>query len=241
MHDPIPPEFDTDFLDWFRERTEQAWARYQTRDFFAARVGGRDWQRGTRWLDGLTDDEIDEAERRWSIRFPPDYRFFLRCLHTTDRPMAGARFIGDKLTPADWPSFYNWQRDTDALQEAFNWPMEGLLFDVEHNNLWRPSWGQRPDSRPERERLVRGLAATAPRLIPVFGHRYLLAEPFRRGNPVLSIYQTDVIVYGGDLRRYLLAELGGLLDIAGSRGRADATATTLDLASIPFWSESWGF
>jgi hypothetical protein len=241
MHEQIPPRFDEEFLDWFRERTEQAWARHQTQDFSTARVGGHDWQRGTRWLDGLTDAEIDDVERRWSVRFPPDYRLFLRHLHTTDRPMVGARFVGDKLTPSEWPSFYNWLTDTDALRSYFDWPLDGLLFDVENADLWLPSWGERPDSRQGRAEVVRTLAATAPRLIPIYSHRYLLAEPCQAGNPVFSVYQTDVIVYGGALRRYFLAEFASLLGITVPYSPAEVIETSLDLASIPFWSEAWDF
>jgi hypothetical protein len=41
-----------------------------------------------------------------------------------------------------WPDW----RDGDPgdLREQLGWPVEGALFDVEHNALWHPSWGQRP-------------------------------------------------------------------------------------------------
>jgi hypothetical protein len=58
-HETIPTEFTDAFLDWFRGRTEAAWAMYQPRTFEnygAARVGGTDWQRGMRWLSGLSKD-----------------------------------------------------------------------------------------------------------------------------------------------------------------------------------------
>ena len=241
MDEWIPPRFDEEFLNWFRERTEQSWANYQTEDFTNARVGGHDWQRGTRWQNGLTDAEIDDAERRWSVRFPPDFRLFLRHLHTTDRPMVGARFVGDKLMPSEWPSFYNWKTDTAELQEYLDWPVDGLLFDVENNDRWLLSWGERPDSRQGRATLVRGLAATAPRLIPIYSHRYLLAEPCQAGNPVFSIYQTDVILYGADLRHYFLTEFAGLLGIQPGPFHDEAASTTIDIRSIPFWSEAWSF
>jgi hypothetical protein len=241
MLESVPPIFDTDFLCWFRERTELAWASYRTRDFAAAGVGGHDWQRGTRWLDGLTDAEIDGVERRWAIRFPPDYRLFLRELHTVDRPMVGAEFRGHgHLVPSERPSFPNWQTDTAALQERFDWPLSGLLFNVEHDDLWLPSWGERPAHRPEREARIREAARSAARLLPVFGHRYLLAEPCQAGSPVLSVYQTDVIVYGADLRRYLLAEFARLLGVARPPVQDEAASVAVDLTAIPFWSEVWG-
>ena len=33
-------------------------------------------------------------------------------------------------------------------------------------------------------------------LVPVYSHRYLPAEPKRSCNAVLSVHQTDVVVYG---------------------------------------------
>ena len=47
---------------------------------------------------------------------------------------------------------------------------------------------------------------TWPELLPIFGHRYLAAEPCRSGNPVFSIYQLDIIYYGANLADYLMIE-----------------------------------
>lgn len=83
---------DEDFLDWFRERTEEAWQGYQTRtfeDFVASGVGGRDWQQGTRWVGGLSEQEIAAIEERYHLCFPPDYRLFLKMLHSVDRLRVG--------------------------------------------------------------------------------------------------------------------------------------------------------
>lgn len=138
------------------------------------------------------------------------------------------------------PSFYNWLSDVDALQDAFNWLVEGLEFDVE-NDLWESGWGPKPATLDEQKARVRELVEAAPKLIPVIGHRYLLAEPCVPGNPVLSIYQSDVVVYGEDLRDFLLHELGDWLGLRdwqtadvlqskGSTGRDESYYET-----IPFW------
>jgi hypothetical protein len=37
-------------------------------------------------------------------------------------------------------------------------------------------------------------------------HRMMPAEPHLSGNPVFSVHQTDIIVYGKDLRDYLTHE-----------------------------------
>jgi hypothetical protein len=51
----------------------------------------------------------------------------------------------------------------------------------------------------------RGIAK-APTLIPIFSHRYIPAEPHAVGNPVFSVYQTDIIYYGVDLTNYFTNE-----------------------------------
>jgi hypothetical protein len=90
-----PQHFDEAFLRWFRERTEEAWRKYQTttfEEFVASQVGGQDWQRGTRWLGRLSEQEIVTVEQHYQMRFPPDYRLFLQMLHSVDQPLVGARY-----------------------------------------------------------------------------------------------------------------------------------------------------
>ena len=45
-------------------------------------------------------------------------------------------------------------------------------------------------------------------MIPVYAHRYLPAGRGTYGHPVLSIYQTDIIIYGTDLADYIDREFG---------------------------------
>ncbi len=238
----VPAGFDVTFLRWLRERTQQAWANYRTRPFSAyeaAGVGGRDWKQGSRWSPGLSHAQIDQVETEWSVRFPPDYRLFLNELHSIDRPMSGAKFVdGNKLVPRKEPSFYNWLTDKDSLQWAFQWPLKGLRFDVERNDLWLPSWGEKPEAIDERKRRLQDLVDRAPRLIPVFGSAYLLAEPCQEGNPVFDVWQDDITLAGPNLRQYLLTELSDLVGI--DRARIDAEGvkeSTRRFEEIPFWGE----
>src|SRR5579883_3262411 len=88
----IPPLFDEAFLRWFRARTEAWWKKVPV---FSAGADPEDeiWEgkwhlawRGARWLDPLSDEEINAIEEQWQICFPPDYRLFFKWLHATDRP-----------------------------------------------------------------------------------------------------------------------------------------------------------
>jgi len=81
----------------------------------------------------------------------------------------------------------------------------------------------------------------APHLIPVFGHRYVLAEPCRPGNPFFSIVQSDLIIYGANLRTYFLAEFADLLGLDSAAVRRYVAkaihAGSATYAAIPFWGD----
>lgn len=245
MANDIPQHFDSAFLHWFQERTEEIWQNYQTKtfeSFVAARVGGSDWQQGTRWLGGLDEQEIARIEQRYQVRFPPDYRLFLQMLHSVDRPMVGAGFARDNtMVPYTTPSFYNWQTDTTSIQAAYEWLVQGLVFDIQWNNLWLPGWGAKPSTLEAQEAQVRDLVTTAPKLIPVFGHRYLLAEPCEAGNPIFSMYQSDMIIYGKDLHSYFLEEFGNLVGEGRPLHDHQRQIRLEPYRAIPFWGEIlWG-
>jgi hypothetical protein len=186
-------------LKWLRAVTEAAWASLldPTRSSSSSsptEAARSLWKPGTRWTGGYSQTQLDELERKWKLRFPPDYRLFLSTLGSTDHP-----------------GFYDWLVGDDAIHRAYEAVVEGLAFDVEQNQLWLDAWGPRPSSEDERRRVVSAQVEQAPKLIPVFGHRFLVAEPCESGNPVLSIHQSDIIIYGADLRMYLLNEFAPLL------------------------------
>ncbi len=85
-------------------------------------------------------------------------------------------------------------------------PLEGILFDVDHNEIWPAEWGPKPTIKDERARIVREIVQDAPRLIPIYGHRYIPDEPSEAGNPVFSVHQTDIVHYGNNLLNYFQRE-----------------------------------
>jgi hypothetical protein len=111
-------------------------------------------------------------------------------------------------------------------------PIEGLVFDVEHNGLWLTGWGSRPARMPDPIRQARDALAGVARLVPVWGHRYLPTEPHYAGNPVLSVVQTDIVVYGRDLADYFSREFHTV-------PLAEQTASGPP-PEIPFWGQFLG-
>jgi hypothetical protein len=159
---------------------------------------------------GLTDAEVARIERDHGFRFPPDLREFLR----TALP------VGD--------GFPDWRNgDVTSLEPWLGWPKHGILFDVEHAGFWLEDWGVRPDSIAQAKDLAATFIDAAPRLIPVYSHRMLPSEPHLVGNPVFSVYQTDIIHYGFDLEDYLRHEF----KLPGRRPWPEHERT------IEFWSK----
>ena len=151
---------------------------------------------GVGFAPGLTDDEVSATEARFALRFPPDLRAFLQ----TALPRGG-RFT-------DWRS-----GDEGKLRETLDEPLVGLLYSIDHG-YWVRGWGPRPPTTEEARRLATRLVGAGPRLIPVYGHRMMPAEPHLPGNPVFSVHGADIIRYGAELRDYLIHEFMAREDIA---------------------------
>ena len=60
-------------------------------------------------------------------------------------------------------------------------------------------------------------------MIPIFVHRAIPNDPVVAGNPVFSVYQTDIILYGANLTEYLGNEFEHRYHISPAR-------------TIRFWS-----
>jgi hypothetical protein len=151
------------------------------------------------FVPGLTDREVADIEARFGFQFPPDLRELLQYrLPCGQRPVAAI--------PGSAPiysGFWDWRHgDVDELQSRLDCPLEGILFDIEQNEWWLAQWGTRPAALEAAFTIARERIAQAPRLIPIYGHRYLPDKPSEAGNPVLSVWQTDIMQYGHDLADY---------------------------------------
>lgn len=147
---------------------------------------------------GLTDAEVAAVESRYDFVFPPDLRSLLQAFVPVGR------------------NFYDWRRgirvgiDNEVtsrieywLEMPFDRMAEWLV-----DERWPEDWGPMPATTADALALARKRVAGAPRLIPIFSHRYMPDSPCEAGNPVYSTVQTDTIYYGYDLTDYLSKEFG---------------------------------
>lgn len=239
----VPDNLD-EFLPWLKDRSEAAWANYKEAtfdSFLDAGVGGSSWRTGTRWQAGLDEQQIDAVQRRWKLKFPKDYRQFLSVLNAPDRGMYHVGWSDEPpygmVEGDDTPSFFDWRKDDDEIAYRLKWPAEGLFFDVNENDLWPESWGKQPDRAEDLLKKFAEIVATAPTLIPITGHRFLLADSLEAGNPVLSVWGSDIICYGSNLRKFLLLEFSGLIGLDYNEVAENAGITREQIEAIPFWGE----
>ncbi len=144
---------------------------------------------------GLTAGEFSAIEKEYGFRFPPDLREFLAYALPVSKGWVDWRRAerSEIKSRLDWP---------------LEWPLELMCFYIEHDGFWLDSWGTKPTALPDAFAIARASVARAPRLIPIFSHRYLPDRPSEAGNPVFSVYQRDIIYYGSDLFDYLNNEFG---------------------------------
>jgi hypothetical protein len=208
------PEDYIEFLYWVKERTESFWSKDpgQSTDDFTC----EEWIYGAKWIP-LKDEEIDAVEEKFGVKFMPEHRAFLKILHTIDRKeeVEHSPFNeGDKPTIEKIPYFYNWLEDEAEIRSRLDWPYDTILTDVlGANGTWLQSWGKRPASDEERTLIFTEWLNKAPKLLPLTSHRFLVSNPELTDRPVLSVYGSDIIVYGWDLRLYLLNELHSDLNL----------------------------
>ena len=157
---------------------------------------------------GYSADELDAAQEQFGLRFPPD--------------------LIELLLEQRIPGGYDWVTDAEQIVGALGWPLRGLLFDVENAGLWWPEWGNRPADEADRAAILAEVVKNAPRLIPLRGHRYLPEHPHERGNPVFSVHQSDIIVYGADLADWMRVEFDP----------THKSETRWPVREIEFWSET---
>ena len=157
----------------------------------------------TDWISGYTATQLEIAQERYGLTFPPD----LIDLYLDRRPAIG----------------YDWNTENEAIRTMLKWPFDLLYFDIEHGSWW-PDWGECPATLEDMADVLRAALDRAPKLIPLFGHRFIPETPSEAGNPIFSMHGFDTIYYGANLAEYFQNEFCGRCGIGPVR-------------HIPFWSD----
>src|SRR5436190_441910 len=177
----------SEFLAEFKRATEAKWRERRINPH----ISGFQFQPGTRWNLGLSDDKIAELEDTLETKIPHDFRDFLRAMNGTDLPTLNV-YASCGEPPRQWVGVYSYPRDLEVLRRL------------------------REEVSTDREMLTKTLAeegfALQPTaaLVPIYGRRYLVCTSRLDSSVVLSIDGSDdAIVYGNSLKEYLEREFLG--------------------------------
>jgi hypothetical protein len=162
---------------------------------------------------GLTILEIRVIEAKLGFQVPDDFAFLLQ----------NVRDPGGVLFP--WANLKK-----QKYEDIIDWVRKGIEFSVEKDDLWLNRWGERPEALSDALEKARTDFSTWPKLLPIYGHRFLAADPCRTGNPVFSIMGTDIIYYGANLASYLVHEFV-------EQGADKHALHTQDAQRIDIWSD----
>src|SRR5215510_1261303 len=171
----------SDFLAEFKRVTELNWSTCS----IDPRLYGFQFQPGTRWNPGLSDQKITEYEKVLGIQFPNDFRALLSFMNGTDLPTLNV--YGSSGHPSrESVGIYSYPRDLETVR--------GRIEDANEN---------RAELTATMQDQGFDLAIDAG-LMPIFAHRYIICTTDLERSVVLSIHHSsDAIVYGTSLQEYL--------------------------------------
>jgi hypothetical protein len=177
-----------DFLAEFKRATEEKWSQKS----IDPTTYGFQFQRGTLWNPGLSDDNVAEYENDLGVRFPHDFRLFLRSMNGTDLTTLNI-YTQCGEPPRTSVGVYSYPRDLGIVKQRIEDIRESR--DEIHADLTKQGFE---------------LSAEA-HLVPIYGHRYLVCTADLNRSVVLSVvvHSADAIVYGNSLREYLEREFLG--------------------------------
>lgn len=166
---------------------------------------------GVEFAPGLDEIALDEISTAFEVDVPTELRLFLRAGVPTS------------------PKWAKWVEGPGVvLGEAREWIGGTFDFDIRQNAYWHPLFGPRSDDYDAAVERALEFVASAPPLLPVYGHRFLATQPADGPRAVLSVWQAvDSIFYGNDLADYFAHEF-----------RIDRPAwATSEPPPVPVWED----
>lgn len=161
---------------------------------------------------GLIGNEVLQIEKTYNITFPVSLRNFLM----TELPVS--------------KGFCNWRNmnktNIQDIKNKINYPIQ-YIYNMPYEVYWCDNWGKEPENKINFKNEVIKRLEKAPKLIPVFSHRYIPIID-NLDPPIISVHGTDIIYVGKDLRDYFMVEY---------EIKKQNDISFNDIKPIPFWTD----
>lgn len=138
----------------------------------------------------LSLDDIQKIEKVYNYNFSEKYKNFLYKRF----------FIFEE--GYDWKDFS--EDNIKKIKTLITDPIEYIKEDIREVE-WNDRWGLEPEDYEEKKERINILLESAPKLFPVFSHRYIPVID-HENPPVLSIHGLDIIYYGKNYKSYIRNE-----------------------------------
>jgi len=162
----------------------------------------------------ISNNELDEIEKVYDIKFPESLREFYK---------NGIPFSSDNQCFPNWNNFEN--KNIENIKERMKAPYNWLFRDVK-NDFWLPKWGEKAADNDGLIEQFAKIIVDAPKLIPIYSHRYMPIIDGADNPPVISTVGRDTIYYGSNLIEYLQNEF-----IHGNNSNMGKCSY------VPFWED----
>jgi hypothetical protein len=178
------------------ELSNMNWDKFKTiseREFkyleLESNVYGYQMQPGTRWNNGLLENDLEKLESRFGFKFPVEYRNFLKVMNGIDTDLV---YIDPDGLEEDrfFQLYYEYPKDFGRSMEQVN---------EIHKNL-----------KYVHEALVESgfCVDEIEGYVPTFAHRALVVFSDKSLSPVVSVWGSDVVVLARNICDYWKIELG---------------------------------
>lgn len=169
-------------------------------------------QKGVEFAIGLSDEEVGWIEHQYEIAFPEDLKKFYK-----------------EALPIS-KGFYNWRDKSNenviSIKSVMKIPIEAIVKNSEEIE-WSEEWGEEPSDFYERKKFIENMVLEAPKLIPIFSHRYMASIDCEK-SPIFSIHGTDIICFEKNIIDYFLVEF---------KIKENSVFMNNEISYIPFWSD----
>ena len=174
---------DEKFLINFKKKTELYWGNITLNPI----IYGFQFQTGTQWYPGLTEEQVSMIESEFDVLLPHDYKLFLKQMNGTDKETLNV-YGSSGEEHQESVGFYSFPRDTELMWDRIN--------DLENDRV-----------EVFKELTSQGVEIpNDSKFLPVYVHRFLVCTGNPNESMVCSIQGTDAIVYGDNFEQYLLNE-----------------------------------
>lgn len=165
-----------------KEACEARWAKESAFEQHA----GFHIARGTKWLPGLSSQEIQMMEIDLGVKFTGTVKNFLSVMNGTDIP--GVSIAYNIPHTIDDVGFLSYPRDKGIMM--------GRMAKLKED--WKATQNLFDEIQLEYSKYTG--------LLPIFLHRYVVCSDLYPEAPVVSVYEADAIIYSDNLADYLKKE-----------------------------------